>query len=301
MRKRKYADGVPQHTYAKGINGFFIFYDVMDNIFFITLYFCLSKKHGIRTTAFCIMPNHLHSQQWARARALFIAFNRDLLSFFARGYNRWHHRSGALFEPFGSVPKLVGKTIRNNISYINNNGTVGGLSVDVLGYKWNLLSCYKAATRKDDESSFSKAYKKARKAVNFYNRHCIPLTYEVQERLYANLSPNEKNGLIEYILLKYKVVDFEEMIRYYGSFDEAVLAMNANCGSEPEIQEDYEDYSIYREMIRIVKSKGIETTHLNFETMDSGTLAELAAELSKIPGVKPKQIRKFLHLKKTDK
>lgn len=301
MRKRKYADGVPQHTYVKGINGFFIFYDVMDNIFFITLYFCLSKKHGIRTTAFCIMPNHIHAQQWARAVASFISFNRELLSFFARGYNRWHYRAGTLFDLFGSVPKLVGKTIRNNISYINNNGTVGGLSVDVLGYKWNLLSCYKTETRKDDESSFSRAYKKARKAVDFYNRHCMPLTYEVQERLYANLSPNEKNGLIEYILLKYKVVDFEEMIRYYGSFDEAVLAMNANCGSEPEIQEDYEDYSIYREMIRIVKSKGIETTHLNFETMDSGILAELAAELSKIPGVKPKQIRKFLHLKKTDK
>ncbi len=301
MKKRKYVEEVPQHSYSKGINGFFIFYDVMDNIFFITLYFCLSRKHGIRTTAFCIMPNHIHAQLWARAKAVFIAFNRELFSFFARGYNRWHHRTGTLFDPFGSVPKLVGKTIRNNISYINNNGTVGGLSVDVLGYKWNLLSCYKAETGKDDESSFSRAYKKARKAVDFYNRHCIPLTYEVQERLYANLSPNEKNGLIDYILLKYKVVDFEEMIRYYGSFDEAVHAMNANCGSEPEIQEDYEDYSIYREMIRIIKAKGIETKHLNFETMDPATLTELAAELSKIPGVKPKQIRKFLHLKNTDK
>lgn len=300
MKKRKFVDNCPQHVYAKGKDGNYIFYDVMDNIFFITQYFCLSRKYNIRTTAFCIMPNHVHSQQWAETRTAFRGFNRELYSKVALGYNRWHHRKGALFELFGSAPKVVGKTIRNNISYINNNGAVGGLSKNVLDYKWNLLAFYRE-DHAEHEESVSNAYKRARKTVDFYNTHLMPLTYGIQERLFAKLSQNEKNRLIDYILLKYNVLDFEGMIRYYGSFDEAVYAMNANCGSEPEINEDWEDYSLYREMIRLVKSKGFDTKRMDFETVDSETLVKLAAELSKIPGVKPKQVRKFLHLKKTDK
>lgn len=294
MKKRIYADGVPQHVYAKGIDGCVIFYNVMDTIYFITLYYCLSKKHGIITTAFGVMPNHFHAQQNAGSRPAFSSFNQELISKFVLGYNRWHDRAGALFEPYGSVPKLVAKTIRNNISYINNNGPVGRLSSGVLDYKWNLLSFFKS--KNTDDSQCSKAYKKAVKLTDYHQKHLDPLPYETQVRLYSHLAAEEKNMLIDHILEKYTVIDYAAMIRYYGSYEKAILAMDANCGSEPEMQEDWEDYSVYREMIRIIGSKGIDTQHLNFEAMDPDTLACLARELACIPKATAKQVRRFLHI-----
>lgn len=305
MPKRIYTEGVPHHVFTRGIEGNFIFYNTMDSVFYVTLYYCLAIKHKIKTTAFSLMPNHIHSQQQAESEASFTAFNLELDSKFALSYNKWHNRSGALFDKFGCVPKHVGKTIKNNISYINNNGPVGLLSNGVLGYKWNLLSFYWTdgifAEPECEPPGLSSEYKRAVKLVDYHHRHCSPLTYEVQERLYAHLNTNEKNKLINYILWKYNVVDFTEMIRYYGTFENAIIAMDANCGSEPEIQEDWEDYSVYREMLKIVNAKGYDTRHINFETMDSFTLGKLALELSAVHNALPKQVRKFLHLHQTDK
>lgn len=297
MKKRKYADGVPQHVYCRVINGKVIFYNLMDFLVFVTLYYCLAHKYHIRTNAFCIMPNHYHSQQSAECESDFSAFNMELESRFAVEYNRWHNRSGQLFETFGSVPEYVGKTIRNNIAYINNNAPVGRLSSNVLDYKWNLLECF---NRKTDLTSVPKAQKKVFRKVDYCSRHFIPLSYDILSHLFSGLSGECKAILTDYILEKYNVVDFNGMLQYYGSFEKAIYAMNANCGSEPEMKEDWEDYSVYKEMLKIIVSKGFDTEHLNFETMDPDTLSSLAAELSRIPYVKTKQIRKFLHLKKPE-
>lgn len=297
MKKRIYAEEVPQHVYARGKEGEFIFYNVMDSVYFITLYCCRAPKYGIRTSAFSLMPNHIHSQQFARSRKSFILFNQEMLAEFATGYNKWHKHTGRLFDTFGSVPKHVGKTIRNNIAYINNNGPVGRLAPDVLGYKWNLLACFKI--KEECNGTASKHYKRSLKAVDYYRNHHLPLSYELQERLYRHLSADEKNDLVDYILCKYNVVDLSLMVQYYDSFETAIIAMDANSGSEPEMREDWDDYSVYREMLRTVSAKGYDTRHINFETLSPGELADLAGELSTIPKATFRQVRRFLHLAKS--
>lgn len=189
--KRSFREGYPNHVYCKCVDG--------------------------------NTPNHTHAQQSAEKRRDFVSFNQALVSQFTRGYNIQHNRSGELFhKPFGSVPKIGEKYIKNNLSYINNNGASGKLSKGVLDYRWNLMA-------------------------------------------------------------------------YYGTFENALFAMDANTGSEHDIKEDWEDFSEYRSMIEVCRQAGYNMESINFKLMKKEELFDLVILLSSVTKDKRKIFR-FLHM-----
>ena len=297
--KRIFKDGLPHHVYCKGVNGNVIFYSTADCIFFFTLYSCLSRKYGIRTGAFSIMPNHTHSQQEAQNQKTFIAFNRECLSTFTRGYNSQHRRSGELFQsPFGSAPKMVGKTIKSNISYINNNGTSGRLSKGVLDYRWNLMAYYFSSHPFSEKIIQNRASKRMREALRFVDRcrqENKPLDYKLQSMLFKGLNTKERKQLLDYIIYRYNFLDYNAILKHYKSMEEALMAMDANTGSEHDLKEDWEDYSVYRRMIEKAACSGIEMETVNFEGCDKDELFTMAILLSGATGEK-KKVGRFLHL-----
>lgn len=216
--KRSFKEGYPNHVYCKGVRGNLIFYSTADCLFYVTLYSCLARKHKIRTNAFSIMPNHTHAQQEAERKEHFIHFNQDLLSQYSRGYNKQHKQSGDLFEkPFGSVPKIGEKYIRNNLSYINNNGASGKLSKGVVDYRWNLMAYYCSDHPFSEKIVLNRAKRRMKWAIKY----------------------------VEKLRMDNKALDYRRILDYYGSFENAIRAMDANTGSEHDLKEDWEDYSEY--------------------------------------------------------
>lgn len=243
--KRILKEGYPCHVYSKGYGGMMVFYSIADCLFYITLYSCLSRKYHIRTNAFSLMPNHTHSQQVVVSRQVFTAFNQELLSLFTRGYNIQHGRSGELFQkPFGSAPKIGGKSIKNNLSYINNNGAAGKLSKGVLDYRWNLMAYYDTDYPFSEKIVLNQASKRMRWAMRYVlelhgkNR---PLDYRIQAMLFKGLNAKERKQLIDFIVVQYNFLDYSAITKHFGSFERALTAMDANTGSEYDIIEEWEE------------------------------------------------------------
>lgn len=276
-----------------------VFYSIADCLFYITLYSCLSRKYHIRTNAFSLMPNHTHSQQVVVSRQVFIAFNQELLSLFTRGYNIQHGRSGELFQkPFGSAPKIGGKSIKNNLSYINNNGAAGKLSRGVLDYRWNLMAYYDTDYPFSEKIVLNQASKRMRWAMRYVielhgkNR---PLDYRIQAMLFKGLNAKERKQLIDFIVVQYNFLDYSAITKHFGSFERALIAMDANTGSEYDIIEEWEDYSVFRTMTETFSKAGFKMETINFRSMERNSLHRIIRLLRRVTRDK-KIIRQFLHL-----
>ena len=300
--KRFYKEGYPNHVYCKGKDGNMIFYSTSDCIYYFTLYCCLSRKYGVSTYAFSIMPNHTHSQQKAPNRRVFISFNQDLQSVFTRGYNSWHNREGELFEkPFGSAPKTDEKHIKNNLSYICNNAAEGKLSKGVSDYRWNLMAYYRNDHPFSDKIILSESSIKMREAVKYIDkmrRLNRPLDYRIQSMLFKGLNHKQRMQVTDYIVVRYNCLDYDNYSKYFGSFEKALAGMDANTGSEHDLKEEWEDFSKYRELIDMAGRLGLDMEHINFEKVDRDAIMELILPLSRVCSDK-KKLSRFLHLKNT--
>lgn len=294
-----FRDNCPLHVFSKTKDGYITFYSARDCLFYLTLYSVLSVKYKIKVSSFCIMPNHIHSQEMSDSEKLFIKFHGELNSTFAREYNKRHRRGGPLFlKPFGYAAKPVGKKIRENISYIANNPVVGGLCPDPLAYRWSLLSYYDNPSPFSSKIHIDKAsagMRKALKMCDYYIERKLPLDYTRQELLFSALCKSERNQLIDYIISKYNCIDYQIISSYFGGgFENALLAIRANSGSEYDIPEDYDDYSIYSKMVGIVHGLGYDMSTFCPETLTENERVKLISYLSATGG-KQRQIMKFLH------
>lgn len=297
---RKYRERSAHHVYSKAVDGNIIFYSVHDCIYYLTLYYHLAKRYGIRTLAFSIMPNHIHSCEQATLQDNFVLFHCRLASEFSQKYNAQHHRKGPLFmKSFGFAPKTVGKKVRDNIAYIVNNPVVGKLCKNIEEYRWNLMAYRNSDHPYSEKICLSKASYRLRKSISmlkYYFENGIPLDYTCQEILYKGLSKKESAQLTDRIISMHNCLDFKELARYYqGDIENAMIAISANSGSEHDIPEDYEDYSLYKEMMRLALDLGIDLTTCNFECLPEEELAKIIWQFNRA-GFPPKQIRKFLHL-----
>lgn len=297
---RKYRDGSFHHVYSRAVNGNIIFYSVRDCFFYLTLYYHLARRYGIKALAFSIMPNHIHSNEKAPSRENFILFHCRLTSEFSQKYNVQHRRKGALFmKSFGFAPKVVAKRVRDNIAYIVNNPVVGKLCKNIDGYRWNLMAYRNTDHPFSEKIRLSRASYKLRRSLSilkYYYDNGIPLDYTCQKVLFKGLSRKEAAQLTDRIVSMHNCLDYKALAQFYqGDIDNALIAIRANSGSEYDIPEDFEDYSAYQLMIKMAKETGVDLETCNFENSSPAVLNLLIEKFS-FAGFSNKQIRRFLHL-----
>ena len=123
------------------------------------------------------------------------------------------------------------------------------------------------------------------------------LDYSLQNRIFNPLTPMEKKQIIDYIVCKYNPVPKDILTSRFGSYENAVIAIDSTTGSEHDIIEAREDYSVYVKMLRISYRRGTDLRSFRFKDRDNEELRPLIQELSSIPRVTPVNICRFLHLK----
>ena len=296
---RFYRDGCAHHVFLKALEGNVLFYRTEDYIFFLTLLYSTARRYGIRIEAVCIMFNHVHIFVKPTDSDRFKSFVNDLQHRFSIIYNKEYSLSGSLMMHAGFAPKSSRKSILSCLIYIVNNPVAGNLTSNAMGYKWNLLAYFRNSNPFSErlvkrESRFR--MRRALKMVDYYSAHGKCLDYNLQERIFNGLTKSEKAQLVDYIVSKYNPVDYGSLISRFGSIESLVMAAESTIGTEYDLPEPREDYSIYAKMLQITQRSGIDHHIFHFNRMDKDDFVRLGNAMTVIPRMTHDHLRRFLRL-----
>lgn len=294
---RIFKEGSAHHIYLKARNGNVLFYRTEDYIYFLTLLYVLARRYGIDIDALCIMFNHVHLFVRAVSVNVFKAFCRDLQSMFSTGYNKEYHLKGKLMMRSGYAPKSSHKSILSCLIYIVNNPVAGHLTKVALKYKWNLLAYYQSNcpfSEKLDKSRSRLRMREAARIVDYCYRQGKPLNYPVMQSAFKGLTSKERLTITDYIVSLYNPIDKGSFLKRFGDWETAMLAINSTTGTEHDIKETWEDYSVYLLMLKQCQRHNIKPQQIHL--MEKEEKLHLIRILSAVPNSKPEHIRRFLHI-----
>jgi len=120
------------------------------------------------------------------------------------------------------------------------------------------------------------------------------LNYATLRRILHGLDVVERSQIIDYIVSKYNFLDYERLLKYYGTFDRLLVSVDSNAGAEYELEDEYGDHSNYPKMIQLARSKGYEG--VCFENISPYEVKSLSQLFYSRINPSTDQIRKFLHL-----
>lgn len=239
--KRPFQKNVLNHCYQRTADGGLLFYSQLDYLVWFTNVCVSAKKHKVRILAMCPMPDHLHYSVEAVSQKELSAFIRESSSVFAREQNELCGRSGPLFESrFGSAPKTTDKKVRTNLIYVWNNPVERKLAVKAEDYRWTFLAYAQSThpfSRKLVIRESRWVVQKAVKEVKSRHKAGKHLPYTMLKRLFAPLTPDEKQQLTDFIISTYNVIDYQAAINYFGSYQNLLTAVHSTTGSEYDISE----------------------------------------------------------------
>ena len=256
-RKTHYNYGGIAHIYQRGFNMSVIFYSVKDILVFYTLIYVLKKKYKITVLGIVFMYNHYHLLIKAKSQEVISCFMRDLETTYSKEFNKDTRIKGHVFEPrYGLSNKKWDKKQREAAAYLYNNPVEKQLSTRAVEYRWNFLA-YAVSDHPFSEKlvvrKASTQLKKCIQEVKFMFNHGAFLNYTILKNCFKRLSRDEINQLVDYIITTYNVVDYNETISLYGSYEKMLIAFDSNTGNEHDMKEEYSDKS-YKGYISSIKA-----------------------------------------------
>lgn len=299
MRRRFCVDGV-MHIYQRTISGFNLFYSLEDFLVFYTIVAVQTRKRRLCLLGLCLMIDHIHILVRPDNLKQLSCFMSACTSLYVREFNARTGRSGSLFEPrYGSAVKMDGKRIRAAIAYLFNNPVEKRLCRVADEYRWNFLSYYKTQRlqKSDWKRYMSRPLLRALAVVDSTYEKGKHMKYALLENLYEGLTDKEQNILTDHIVTRYFPFDKRQTCRYFRSFEEMVLAVNSNTGSEYEISEKHycKTDVPYREIIRCLKDSGV-TEVRSLVAASEDKKRYYMSLLKSRTSASLVQIRKFLHI-----
>lgn len=299
MRRRFCVDGV-MHIYQRTISGFNLFYSLEDFLVFYTIVAVQTRKRRLCLLGLCLMIDHIHILVRPDNLKQLSCFMSACTSLYVREFNARTGRSGSLFEPrYGSAVKMDGKRIRAAIAYLFNNPVEKRLCRVADEYRWNFLSYYKTQRlqKSDWKRYMSRPLLRALAVVDSTYEKGKHMKYALLENLYEGLTDKEQNILTDHIVTLYFPFDKRQTCRYFRSFEEMVLAVNSNTGSEYEISEKHycKTDVPYREIIRCLKDSGV-TEVRSLVAASEDKKRYYISLLKSRTSASLVQIRKFLHI-----
>ena len=301
-RKRKFYSGATNHIYQKSIDGNNLFYGDEDFISFFTIMSICAKNCDIQILLVCIMYNHFHALIRSANIYDLSKFMDRFTSWYVMDYNSSIGRQGKLLKKnFGSAPKWNDKSIRSAINYVGNNPVEKHLCAAAEEYRWNFLAYYQCNSPFSAPLIRKNASKKLRRAlaeVDSMHNFDKPIKCLQAKRLLSKLTKEEANQLIDYIITLYSVIDYNELILYYGSYEKMLEAMRSNTGSEHEIQEEWypESDKSFQKMTDYTITKWPDKIARHVSMLDESQKIHLFYELQQHTSASNRQICKFLHI-----
>ena len=301
--KRKFIKEQMNHTYQRTVSGFNIFYEVEDYLVYYTIFSVMSRRYGMVVYGLCLMIAHIHTLTSTSSCKTFSKFMSNVAIQFVKEYNRYHNRVGPLFsECFGSAPKAGLKLLRTAIAYLFNNPVERLLCKRAQEYRWNFLAYAASDNPFSDPLVLKKASRRLRRALKEVDgtvKRNEYMTYVQLKRMFVGIDAREKNQLIDYIIVRYNIIRYDDLTtKCYDGYENMLMAINSNAGSEYEVQElrygrsDAE----YRYLYKYVHEKGFKDAG-EVISLPADSKFKLMVDMMNETSVSKLQICKFLHLK----
>ena len=168
-------------------------------------------------------------------------------------------------------------------------------------YRWNYLAY--AVT----DHPFSKKLvirdaiwplQKAVKEVKAHFKAGNPLYLSQLERIFAPLGQEEKQQLIDFIISTYNCIDYAAAIRYFGNYDNMLIAMHATTGSEYDLREVFigKSDAPYGQMTSFLLDNHYVKDIHDILSLSVDEKYELFLQLRQVVNAPGELIFKFLHL-----
>lgn len=221
---------------------------------------------------------------------------------YSHEYNSVCHKKGPLFgRSFGSAPKTGDKKARTNLIYLGNNAPERRLCSKAEEYRWNFIAYARNRhpfSEKIILASASKAMRRAVKEIKYQHKQNKPLSYRQLQRMFGPLDMRERKQLVDFIIVTYNMIDHEAAIQFFDSYEEMLLSMHANTGSEYDINEVFVGKSdaCYAKMAQILRKElGLQDIHDIF-ALPEGERVDLLPRLLGRTEATPGQVASFLQV-----
>lgn len=299
MKRKFYKDSV-LHIYQRTISGFNLFYCYEDFLSFYTIVSIQARRFRIDLLGMCLMIDHVHLLLKADNLKMLSRFISAYTSIYVREFNAATGRKGKLFESaYGSAVKSDSKRIRSAIAYLFNNPVEKMLCRRAEEYRWNFLRfCRPGYILPDGRRS--RKLKRAMKIVDAAYRDERHLNNRLIKNLLDNLDESERNYLTDHIITVFLPFNIAELTGYYKSFEEMIIAIESNTGSEYDISEKHycKTDAPYRNIIRYLNDAGLKDIR-SVIIMPENIKRQYLTRLKSATPASYTQINKFLHLDDT--
>lgn len=301
--KRKLPPDTFEHIYTRSIDQFVIFYSMEDRLVYYTIFAVLAKRYKITVLALALMFDHIHHLIRALTKELYGIFVGVTTSTFAMAYNRDIGRKGPLFvKAYGNSAKRKDKDIRTSTAYNYNNSVEKKLFTRAEQDRWNFLAYIgnpHPFSKEINRKTASNKLLRSIDAVNIYHGRNQYLDYPVVRRLFADLVPEEREQLLDYIISLYLPIDKDALMGFYKSYDEMVYAINSNTGSEYDIDEifDPESHQDFVQMLELTARSSFSANPRRIILMSEDEKWKIADVFMKRTKASLNHVKRFLHLK----
>lgn len=303
MKKRKVIEGEVHHVYQRTVGGVLVFYSIRDYLVFFTVVCTMAERLDVTVLALCPMPDHLHGSYRVRSYGQLGKFVQMYSRVFSREWNGIHARKGFLFHhSFGSAPKVGNKKVRTHINYVYNNPVERKMVKKAEEYRWNFLAyarCRNPFSKPVSSSKISRPLRAALQEAKLCRERGQWLHYGQLDRWMKKLSAAEVQLLTDTVIGLWNVIEYEDAISYYGSYEAMVRSFHDNTGSEYDIREDSDNYSdaVYADCTRILLHDEYINSVREIPSLSQGKKMELYRLLLKRTAARPGQLRKYLHIR----
>ena len=302
MKTRKVYPGEVHHVCQQTVEGVLVFYTVRDYLVFFTVFCTVARRYGIKVLSLCPMPDHIHCVIVADTEDAMAKFVQQYTHLFSREWNESRGRKGPLFKHrYMSSVKLGNKQIKTTINYSDNNPVERKMVKRAEDYRWNYLRYAQ------ERHPYSAPFKGEQKSMQFRgvlreirsaHKGGGYLRFKQIERWSKKLSSIEMQQIADYVINLWNVIDYEDVVSYYGNYDAFLHSLHDNTGSDYEIKEDRNSYSdaVYEECSRILLKEGLVKDLFDLPTLSIERKKELAYVLRCRTTARHRQIQKYLHL-----
>lgn len=300
--KRKIAPDSYQHIYIRSIKQFIIFYSMEDRLVYFTIFAVMARTYGIIVLALALMFDHIHHLIHAADGKKYAKFIGTTTSTYAMAYNRDSGRKGPLFrKAYGNASKRRDKDVRTCVAYNYNNSVEKKLFARAEEDRWNFLAYIGNShpfSAPIDRKKASKKLLLSMDAATRYHKRNEYLDYPVVRKLFDGLSADEREQLLDFIISLYLPIDRERLLGLYKSYDDMVIAINSNTGSEYDIDEafDPESHQDFAQMLEITRQSSFADDPRSIILAPVAKRRQIADTLLHLTGGSRNHVKRFLHL-----
>ena len=296
-------EGIFYHCYQRPKDRGVIFYTVSDHLLYFTIYCTVVPKYNVTALKLVQMPDHLHHSIIENESGQLGACLDLVTSLFVREYNAVHGRKGPMFNtPFGRAIKKTSKSIRTNLTYLDNNPVERQLVSVAEDYRWNYLAYAVSGHPFSPTIVLRKASMPLRRALKIVKDRQSKgryLTGALLRRLFDSLpSKLECEQLTDYIISTYSVIDHKAAISHFKSYENELITAHANTGSEYDIKEQFIGRSdaCYVKMKRVLLASGLVKDIREIFSMTPEQKRKAFRYINVRVEAPGKQIAAFLHI-----